>query len=355
MSRAESETSGLSLLGCTDWRAGLGIHRTQAGRIGSSTERGQRVEARCTTTTPAIYSVTSATDPAAPRPGGATRVLGQGPARVRNHRHRPRPPERARARCPTVTVPGPPERARARCPAEDDSASSGEPASVTAPGRRSAPGPVPGRTAVRPGGPVATDCAARGGSTGLHSGLRTGRIAGLLCRPWAGRHEHGCHVVGAVPGRQRREEIAAVGRARCGPADPPMSGVRAGARTAMQVKFATRAAGRGSRAGRRTGPARVSGESAYPRARAACRVSRAAGGVLTLGPGAAILASQAAGGALTGPWPAPAAGLGRAGRARATRTTPPPELRDGRRGRPGPETRTTLPPEPRAGREDGRA
>jgi hypothetical protein len=235
------------------------------------------------------------------------------------------------------------------------------PASVTAPGRRSAPGPVPGRAAARPGGPVATDCAARGGSTGLHSGLRTGRIAGLLCRPWAGRHEHGCHVVGAVPGRQRREEIAAVGRARCGPADPPMSGVRAGARTAMQVKFATRAAGRGSRAGRRTGPARVSGESAYPRARAACRVSRAAGGVLTLGPGAAILASQAAGGALTGPWPAPAAGLGRAGRARATRTTPPPELRDGRRGRPGPvsrpgpETRTTLPPEPRAGREDGRA
>ena len=149
----------------------------------------------------------------------------------------------------------------------------------------------------------------------------------MLCRPWAGRHEHGCHVVGAVPGRQRREEIAAVGRARCGPADPPMSGVRAGARTAMQVKFATRAAGRGSRAGRRTGPARVSGESAYPRARAACRVSRAAGGVLTLGPGAAILASQAAGGALTGPRPAPAAASGREGRARTTRTTPPPDPR----------------------------
>jgi hypothetical protein len=277
------------------------------------------------------------------RPGGATCVLGLGPARVRNHRHRPRPPERARARCPTATVPGPPVLARERCPAEDYSASSGEPTSVTAPGRRSAPGPVPGRAAVRPGGPVATDCAARGGSTGLHSGLRTGRVAGLLCRPWAGRLVHGCRAVGAVPGRLRREEIAAVGRARCGPADPPMSGVRAGARTAMQVKFATRAAGRGSRAGRRTGPARVSGESAYPRARAACRVSRAAGGVLT------------------GPWPAPAAGLGRVGRARATRTTPPPELRAGRRGRPGPvsrpgpETRTTLPPEPRAGREDGRA
>jgi hypothetical protein len=115
------------LLGCTDWRAGLGIHRTHAGRIGISPGRGWRAEARCSTTTPAIYSVTSATDPAAQRPGGATRVLGPGPARVRNHRHRPRPPERARARCPTVTVPGPPQRARVRCPAEDYSASSGDP------------------------------------------------------------------------------------------------------------------------------------------------------------------------------------------------------------------------------------
>jgi hypothetical protein len=126
---------------------------------------------------------------------------------------------------------------------------------------------------------------------------------------------------GQFRGLRRLGGIAAVGRARRGPADPPMSGVRAGARTATQVKFATRAAGRGSRAGRRTGPARVSWELAYPRARAASRVSRAAGGVLT------------------GPWPAPAAGLGRAGRARATRTTPPPELRAGRRGWPGPVSR----------------
>jgi len=239
-------TTGLSLLGCTDWRAGLGIHRTQAGRIGSSLGHGQRAETRCSTTTPAIYSVTSATDPAAVRPGGATRVPGHVPARVRNHRHRSRPLQRARA----------------RCLAEDYSASSGEPASVTAPGRRSAPGPVPSRAAARPGGPVATDCAARGGSTGLHSGLRTGRIAGLLSRPRAGRHVHGCHVVGAVPGRWRRGVIAAVDRTRRGPAGPPGSAVRAGARIATQVKFAARAAGRGSRAGRRTGPARVSGESA---------------------------------------------------------------------------------------------
>ncbi len=232
MSRAELATTGLSLLGCTDWRAGLGIHRTQAGRIGSSPGRGWRAEARRSSPTPAVYSVTSATDPAAPRPGGATRVLGSAPARVRNHRHRLRPPQRARARCPAVTVPGPPLRSRARCPAEDYSASSGDPASATAPGRRSAPGPAPGRIAVRPGGPVATNCAARGGSTGLHSGLRTSRIAGLLCRPRARRHVHGCHVVGAVPGRRRHGEIAAVGRARRGPAGPPRSGVRAGARTA---------------------------------------------------------------------------------------------------------------------------
>ena len=317
-------TTGLSLLGCTDRRAGLGIHRTQAGRIGSSPGRGRRAGARCSTTPPAIYSVPSATDPAALRPGGATRVLGLGPARVRNHPHRPRPPVRARARCATATAPGPPERARARCPAEDYSASSGEPASVTAPGRRSAPGPVPGRAGVRPGGPVASNCAARGGSTGLHSGLRTGRIAGLLSRPRAGRQVHGCHVVGAVPGRWRHGEIAAVVRARRGPAGPPRSEVRAGARTVTQVKFAARATGRGSRAGRRTGPARVSWELAYPRARAVSRVSQAAGGVLT------------------GPWPAPAAGLGRVGRARATRTTPPPELRAGRRGWPGPVSRPGL-------------
>jgi hypothetical protein len=76
---------------------------------------------------------------------------------------------------------------------------------------------------------VATDCAARGGSTGLHSGPRTSRIAGLLCRPRAGRHVHGCHEVGVVPGRRRHGEIAAVGRARRGPAGPPRSGVRAGA------------------------------------------------------------------------------------------------------------------------------
>ena len=148
-------TTGLSLLGGTDWRAGLGIHRTQAGRIGISPGRGWRAEARCSTTTPAIYSVTSATDPAAQRPGGATCVLGPGPARVRNHRHRTRPPERARARCPTVTVSGPPERARMRCPVEDYSASSGDPPPSPHPAAgarrgRCPVGPQPGRGARWP-------------------------------------------------------------------------------------------------------------------------------------------------------------------------------------------------------------
>jgi hypothetical protein len=249
-------TTGLSLLGCTDWRAELGIHRTQAGRIGSSTDRGQRVEARCTTTTPAFYSVTSATDPAAPRPGGATRVLGQGPARVRNHRHRPRPPERARARCPTVTVPGPPERARARCPAEDDSASSGEPASVTAPGRRSAPGPVPGRTAVRPGGArwpltvphvadrlVFTRAFGRAGSPDCSAAR--GPDATCTVAAWWEQFRAGSVT-------ERSPQWAVLGVV---PAGPPRSGVRAGARTATRDKFATRAAYRGIRAGRRSGPA----------------------------------------------------------------------------------------------------
>ena len=175
-------------------------------------------------------SVTSATDPAAPRPGVATRVLGLVPARVRNHRHRSRPPQRARARCPTVTVPGPPERARARCPAEDDSASSGGPASVTAPGRRSAPGRCPPGIARRVG-PEPSDCAARCGPTGFHSGLRTDRrTAGLLCHVMGRTPSARLHTLGAVPGRQRDEEIAAVGYHSVCPSGMPRTRSEAGAR-----------------------------------------------------------------------------------------------------------------------------
>ena len=150
------------------------------------------------------------------------------------------------------------------------------PASVTAPGRRSAPGPVPSRAAARPGGPVASNCAARGGSSGLHSGLRTGRAAGLLSRPRAGRREHGCHVAGAVPGRWRLGVIAAVDRARRGSAGPPGSGVRAGARTVTQVKFAARATGHGS-GGPAGGPIRPQSAGSLPTpspGRGPCQSSR---------------------------------------------------------------------------------
>jgi hypothetical protein len=102
--------------------------------------------------------------------------------------------------------------------------------------------------------PVATDCAARCGSSGSHSGLRTGRIAGLLGHPMgrtpSARLPRGEGSSGpAAPRRDRRGR-----RTLRGPADPPRSGVRAGARTATRVQFASRAAGRGSWAGRRAGP-----------------------------------------------------------------------------------------------------
>jgi hypothetical protein len=157
-------------------------------------------------------------------------VHGPVPARVRNHRHRPRPPQRARARCPTVTVPGPPSRTWARCPAEDDSASSGGTASATAPGRRS----VPGR--CRPGiarrvGLEPSDCAARCGSTGYHSGLRTDRrTAGLLCHVMGRTPSARLHALGAVPGRQRDEETAAVGYHSGCPSGTPRTRSEAGAR-----------------------------------------------------------------------------------------------------------------------------
>jgi hypothetical protein len=55
--------------------------------------------------------------------------------------------------------------------------------------------------------------------------------------------------------------------------------------------------------------------------------TKSAGCQSTLGPGPASRVSQAAGGVLTGPRPAPAAGLGRAGLSRATRTTLPSDPR----------------------------
>jgi hypothetical protein len=132
------------LLGCTARRAVLGIHRTQAGRRGSSTGRrpaALRLRRRSTLQPPPPV-------PTAQRPGGAARALGLVPARARNHCHRSRPPSRARARCTAVTAHGPPTRARARCPAGDYATPGGKSAAVTAPGRRCEPGTVPS-TGVR--------------------------------------------------------------------------------------------------------------------------------------------------------------------------------------------------------------
>jgi hypothetical protein len=191
------------------------------------------VEARCTTTSPTTDSVTSVTDPAAPRPGGATRVLGPRlvPARVRNHRHRRAAPVRrsglGRGAPPGTTQP------RAGNPPP-----SPHPAAGTSRGRCRPPDRSPG------GAPRATDCAARCGSNGRHSGLRWGRIAGLLAT--AGPDAASTVVRGGgssgpvAPRRDRRGR-----RTLCGPADPPTrrSGVRAGARTSTSVKFTPRAAG----------------------------------------------------------------------------------------------------------------
>jgi hypothetical protein len=128
---------------------------------------------------------------------------------------------------------------------------------------------------------MASNSAARGGSTGLHSGLRTSRIAGPPSRPRAGRLGHGCHVAGAVPGRRRRGEIAAVDRARPGPGGPDevMSAGRSPDCHAGQVCCA----GHGPRQpGPAGGPNRPQPAGSLPtRARAASRVSQVAGGVLT--------------------------------------------------------------------------
>jgi hypothetical protein len=79
------------MLGHTDRRAELGIHRTHAGRRGRL-GRDQRAEVHCSTTTSPIDSANSSTATgrvvAATRPGGAARrVPLQCRAGQRTHRH----------------------------------------------------------------------------------------------------------------------------------------------------------------------------------------------------------------------------------------------------------------------------
>jgi hypothetical protein len=178
------------LLGCTARRAGLGIHRSQAGRRGSSPGRGLRVEARRTTPTPSIDSVTSATASGRSAAGRCRPCAGPAPARARNHRHRPRPLVRARGWCTAVTVTGPLQRP-----------GNGAPPGPTIPGRgprlrhRTRPPPRAGAGAARasgragPRGPL-TSRTLR--PSRRHSGTSVGPDAGLLAICWAGRLVHGC-------------------------------------------------------------------------------------------------------------------------------------------------------------------
>jgi hypothetical protein len=201
------------MLGCTARRAMLGIHRTQAGRSGSRLGRDQRAEARCSTTTPSIDSVTSATGPGRPaagrcRPSRSARCRpGRGP--TRSHRHRTQPPLRARARCPTVTVPGSTQRLRVGSgapPATTQPPAGGGPAAVTALGRRCEPGSVPlGPLPVRG---WAADCAARCGLPGRHSGLQGAGSPDCIAIRWAARRAPGRRRWGQRRGRDRPGETA---------------------------------------------------------------------------------------------------------------------------------------------------
>ena len=138
----------MRLLGCTAGRAGLGIHRSQAGRRGSSPGRGLRVEARRTTSTSSTDSVTSATASGRPRPGGAACV----PARCRPGR-KPPPPHPAAAAGPGAVHPRhhhwAASAARCWCPAMGLRCPGRDPASATVPGRSASrdvcrPGRCPG-------------------------------------------------------------------------------------------------------------------------------------------------------------------------------------------------------------------
>ncbi len=154
------------MLGCTARRAGLGIHRSQAGRRGSSSGRGWRVVARRSTSTPSTDSATSATVPGRLAAGRCRPCAGPVPARARNHRHRPRPQLRARARCTTVTVTGPPQRP-----------GSGAPPGTTKPGWGNQPPPpcpaaAASRDRCRPGGAHGPLSLRTSRSAGRHSGLR---------------------------------------------------------------------------------------------------------------------------------------------------------------------------------------
>ena len=104
------------MLGCTDRRAELGIHRTQAGGRGIRLGRGHWAEACCSTTTSPIDSTTSATASGRsaaglcrrPQCGRAVPPGLHHPVSARAENPSPPPLAAAavRARCPSVSAPG---------------------------------------------------------------------------------------------------------------------------------------------------------------------------------------------------------------------------------------------------------
>ena len=183
-------------------------------------------------------------------PGGATRVLGSMLARVRSHRGAPPSPFLGRRSGPGRGAP-----LRTTQPRVGDPPPSPRPAAGACRGRC-----PPG--IARRVGPEPSDCAARCGPTGFHSGLRTDRrTAGLLCHVMGRTPSARLHTLGAVPGRQRDEEIAAVGYHSVCPSGMPRTSAVAGARKGPVRR--TRSAGRSPD---RAGPTHESSLICGPRA-----------------------------------------------------------------------------------------
>jgi hypothetical protein len=187
-------------------------------------------------------------------------------------------------------------------------------------------------------GPEASNCAARCGPIGFHSGLRTDRrTAGLLCHVMGRTPSARLHALGAVPGRQRDEEIAAVGRTLC-------------VHRACREHERRPVPGQG-RTAARVSAGRCPDRAGLPHESSLCYGPRAAEAGPGGGPGrsksarASLPSSPGHGPCQSGrrwgtdgpvAFTSRSAGRGM-GRGRTTRTTAPPRPRTGRHGRPGPD------------------
>jgi hypothetical protein len=187
-------------------------------------------------------------------------------------------------------------------------------------------------------GPEPSDCAARCGSTGYHSGLRTDRrTAGLFCHVMGRTPSARLHALGAVLGRQRDEETAAVGYHSVCPSGRPRTRSEAGAR-----KGPDRRTGSAGRRPDRAGPSHESSLCYGPRA---AEVGPGGGPGRPKSARASLPSSPGHGPCQPGrrwgtdgpvAFTSRSAGRGM-GRSWTTRTTAPPGPRTGRHGRPGPD------------------